>query len=118
MGRKRSEFAAVYDTDLGLVIVGGVEGSTLKPFADSTLETTADGMQFSALSNVPIRMSPFLCLASLKNGNEVFLVGNDKYSVMRAQAFKYHVTDDTWTALQDKPSGGFGMCNKAVKSFP
>ena len=116
MGRKRSEFAAVYDTDLGLVIVGGVEGDPV--LADSTLETTADGMQFSALSNVPIRMSPFLCLASLKNGNEVFLVGNDKYSVMRAQAFKYHVTDDTWTALQDKPSGGFGMCNKAVKSFP
>ena len=57
MGRKRSDFAAVFDDDLGLVIVGGVEGDPVLP--DSTLETTADGVHFSALANVPIRIDAY-----------------------------------------------------------
>ena len=47
----------MFDDDLGLVIVGGVEGDPELP--DSTLETTADGVHFSALANVPIRIDAY-----------------------------------------------------------
>ena len=47
----------MFDDDLGLVIVGGVEGDPVLP--DSTLETTADGVHFSALTNVPIRIDAY-----------------------------------------------------------
>ena len=43
--------------ETGLVIVGGVEGDPV--LSDSTLETTADGVHFSALANVPIRIDAY-----------------------------------------------------------